>query len=259
MTLENRRLNILTEHEIKGIFGFPRFSLEDRKHYINLDAKEMEAAESFKTTKAKIYFILQSSYFKSTGIFHEFEFQNVKRDTNYILNKFFDRRKIKLVGGVWKKTRLDQRKLILKLYGYKSWDESTVSYFMAKLLKLSKIHANHVDVFKEAFVLLRQTRTILPPYRVLQGCLSKAISQEKERLKIILDKKITKSLKSQLNKMLKDDDSICNLSFLRLEAKNFNKGELAKEIKRWGSGHIRVKIYGLRWKTTFSTMRILEF
>ena len=190
MNKNGKRLNILTEQEIKESFGFPRFNPKDREFYINLNEKEMEVVESFKTKKAKVYFILQSSYFKATGTFHDFEFQIVKRDTNYIFNKYFHGKKIKFEGRPWKKTRLDQRKLILELYEYKSWDESAISFFNTKLLKLLKIHANHIEVFKEAFILLRNEKIILPPYRVLQDCLSRAMSEENERLRNILDKTI---------------------------------------------------------------------
>ena len=232
MATDSKRLNILSKHEVKEIFGFPRFTPKDRDFYISLNEEEMKVVEKFKTTKTKIHFILLASYFKATGTFHDFEFQNVKRDTNYVLNKYFNGKKIQLKGSTWRNTRFEQRKLILELYEYQQWDESAISFFHLKLLKLLRIHANHIDVFKESLELIKNQRIVLPPYRILQDCLTRAISEEKERLKRILDKKITLPLKTQLNRMLDDDDSVSNLSFFKIEAKNFNKREMSKEVKK---------------------------
>ena len=120
--LFNKRLSILTNSERKLIYDIPNFTNQERKYYFNLKTLEQDIVfNQLNGINSRIYFILQLGYFKASFRFFKFNFCNILEDTQYILQKYFpehlenlDKEKCN------KKTILNHRSTILKLFSYRS-------------------------------------------------------------------------------------------------------------------------------------------
>lgn len=64
-----KRLKILSEDEVKSIYGRPCFTYEDRCHYFSLSEPGKELLNTLRSVKSKAYFVLQLGYFKAKHLF----------------------------------------------------------------------------------------------------------------------------------------------------------------------------------------------
>lgn len=117
-----KRLKILGEDEIKSIYERPHFTYEDRCHYFSLSQPEKDLLETFRSVKAKTYFILQLGYFKVKHQFFAFDLHEVDEDLQYILNEYFNNSELVDLSLVGKNTRLKQQQLIRELFNYRNCD-----------------------------------------------------------------------------------------------------------------------------------------
>jgi len=188
----------------------------------------MEVVDSIGSTKSKVYFILQLGYFKCSPVFHQFSFDDVRRDVRYILKKYFPKYTRPLVGNLWKKNILDLRSLLLQICDYHSSHQKKDT-IESKIKKLMRIHSKHIDVFRELLTFLEVKRIMMPPYSLIQDIFMSASILEKNRLSSILDQNIKASIKQRLNDMLKSDNSLYEFTILKKQPKNFSVSELVKE------------------------------
>ena len=63
------RLRILSDDDIEGLYGRPRFTQEERNEFFALPAQEKAALEQLHSLKSKAFFILQLGYFKARHMF----------------------------------------------------------------------------------------------------------------------------------------------------------------------------------------------
>ena len=213
MSTDNKRLRILSEFEYKEIYGLPKFNNEVREVFFAITAKEMNVVESLGAVKSKVYFILQLGYFKVSPTFHSFTFEDVKNDALYIYKTYFKHKNTPtFTGKLWQKNILEQQKQILKLCEYKSYNSRTKQVIKTKLKQLIRIHANHIDVFRELLTHLEIKKIMLPKYPYLQDLIGETISSEQRRLSNIVQKHIRKPITSKLKELLESDGEIYNFT-----------------------------------------------
>ena len=96
---------------------------DERTTYFQMAPPEQAVLAEFGTTLSKIYFILQLGYFKARHRFFVFEFEDVLLDAHYVKQTYFP-----TYPSPWntitKVTRLKQQRMILRLTGYRDWDEA---------------------------------------------------------------------------------------------------------------------------------------
>lgn len=85
----SKRISILTQKEIQGLYGFPHFSDEERMIYFSLSQQEQIVVNSHRSVPSKIYFILQSGYFKAKKMFFLFSKEEVKEDIHYVIQRYY--------------------------------------------------------------------------------------------------------------------------------------------------------------------------
>ena len=85
----SKRLRILSKLEIKELYDLPKFNLEDRLQYFTIDETEREVMEERRSLEGRIHFILQLGYFKNAHCFFNFTWNEVKKDVQYVLTKYF--------------------------------------------------------------------------------------------------------------------------------------------------------------------------
>ena len=175
--LFNKRLSILTNSERKLIYDIPKFTNQERKYYFNLKTLEQDIVfNQFNGIHSRIYFILQLGYFKASLRFFKFNFCNVLEDIQYILQKYFpehlgnlDKEKCN------KKTILNHRSIILKLFSYRSLSKEDYNNIFKKAKSIVSIDANPKYIFKEIVRFTNDNKLILPAYSTIQEIISKAI------------------------------------------------------------------------------------
>ena len=230
--MSDQRLRILSDAEIKSIYGLPVFTQDDKVVFFALNQEEMAAVETFVSTRSKVYFILQLGYFKATNIFHDFIFDNVRNDAEYIADVYFPKKNLVLKDKIWKKNILLQRNKILELCKYQRWDSKSKRLLSKKIKMLVRIHPVHIDIVREIISFLESKRIVLPTYRTLQDMITKSLTQERSRLDKLLHKYLNNKISSSLQKMLQKGDSLSQLAILKKEPKNFKLHELLKEVEK---------------------------
>lgn len=227
-----KRLNILSEIEIKEIYQIPKFTNDQREFLFALDAKEMGALGTITATKSKIYFILQLGYFKVNAIFYNFTFDQVRADTAFVSIRYFPKKKTSVTGKIWRNNISDQRKIILSLLGYQPYSSKTKKTIESKVEKLMRIHSNQTDVFRELLSFLEIKKITTPLYSVIQDIFRIAHGTEQKRIQRILRHHITKDIKKEINQLLESENNIRSLTILKKQPKNFTLTELVKEAEK---------------------------
>jgi len=119
MPADLRRLSILTAQEIDDLYGLPRFTQDDRRLYFDLSASEHESVKAVHTTTAAVHLVLQLGYFKAKRQFFVYARDEVLDHLRHILRCYFPERDLTTVKPLSKPTRLEQQKIILKLFSYR--------------------------------------------------------------------------------------------------------------------------------------------
>lgn len=85
-----KRINLLSEAEIKDLYSRPEFNSDEQKLYFTLDKSESKLIERYTNHRTWIYFVLQLGYFKAKQQFFSFKFKDVVDDVKYIIKTFAD-------------------------------------------------------------------------------------------------------------------------------------------------------------------------
>lgn len=227
-----KRIRILSDSEIKDIFERPDFSIDEKAVFFDLSKKEMKLVEAQGYYRTQVYFVLQLGYFRANSFFHDFNIEEARPDAEYIIRTYFPNKRIRLLGKIRKKSLLLQRKQILTLCEYKPWDKKAKSLLQQKIADLMRIHANHIDIFREILSYLEIQRTALPSYRTLRDMISEAITAEQARIEMLLKNNISAEIDMSLKSMLKTDSSLYQFTALKKEPKNFKFKKLKNEVHK---------------------------
>lgn len=84
-----KRIKILGDDEIDAIYGLPRFTGEEREQYFALSPSEKSALDQLHSIRSKIFFILQSGYFKARRMFFVFDPGEMEEDIRYVQEQYF--------------------------------------------------------------------------------------------------------------------------------------------------------------------------
>lgn len=122
--------------------------------------------------------------------------EKVQKDAAYIRQRYFPQHLLNLSGKVSKPTRLEQQKVILKLFDYQIADEQVRATLVAKAEQLAKLYSRPIYIFRELLNYLEQQKIVLPGYSVLQKhIIAQALIRERLRLETLEQRLIPNSLK----------------------------------------------------------------
>ncbi len=239
--IRQQRLKILSQDEIKEMYGLPRFSDEERDQYFALSATEQAVLDGFKTAKSKITFILQLGYFKVRHMFFVFSANDVVADISYIIERHLPEI-TQPNSTVSKVTRLKQQSLILTLCKYKACNDEDRQRLVVKAHDAAMVSGNPVYVFRQILQYLSEQRFVSPAYSSLQNIVGKALTDEQNRIADILKKHLTISDKQALTSILDEKSDLYHITHLKRAPKDFSATEIKLEISR--GNQIR-ELYGL--------------
>ena len=232
--IQSKRLKILSKEEIHNIFGLPDFTSDERREYFYLNAQEKDFFVNLRSVSSKLYFILQTGYFKSRHLFFNFEFTEVADDVEYVLQKYFpgQKRNPENFQAVAKSTKLIHQRTILKIHNYRQCGKSERQIIADKAGSFAKISAKPIYIFREIVSLLQEKLFVLPGYSLLQEIVGQSLVREQNRLTELLKKALSSSQIKKLDILLDSSDGLYELTQLKREPKDFSLKEIKAEIER---------------------------
>ena len=228
------RLHILTSEEIQYMFYLPIFSDEERLLHFSLTEVEFKVLHQTRSFASKLNFILQLGYFKVRRLFFNFEVSAVSADIEFIRQKYFpdEITEIDKLPRIAVNTLLKHRRTIAELHNYQFCGRRERKLIEKIARNSAKISSKPIFIFREIIHFLEVNRIILPGYSFLQDIVSQSLIAEDQRLKIILQNKLTAADIKRLDELFSDSDELYEITNLKREPKDFTLGEIRREIER---------------------------
>ncbi len=228
MSTDSRRLSILTAEEIDDLYGLPHFTVDDRRLHFDLSRTERGLVDRVRTMSAAVHLILQLGYFKAKSQFFVLAREAVMGDLDHILRRYFARRKIADIRVLSKPTRLEQQRLILKLFGYRPCDAPAKAELEQKAQRVAQLSTQPIFILREVLHYLTHQRVLAPGYTYLQDLVGRTV----RRITQLLKDALTPPVEQQLEALLVADEGMYRISVLKHEPKDFSYGELRQEVGR---------------------------
>lgn len=232
MTSDSYRLSILTAQEVEDIYGLPRFTDEDRRLYFDLSVTEREAVNAVHSASVSVHLILQIGYFKAKRQFFIYEQDAVQEDLRYVLDEYFPERALSSIKTPSKPTRLDQQKLIIKLFHYRLCDSDARAELEQKAQRIARLSTQPIYILREAMQSLVHQRIVAPGYRFMQELVGRVVAHERRRITQLLNQALTPAVGQQLDALLQADEGMYRISAFKHEPKDFSYKELRQEVER---------------------------
>jgi hypothetical protein len=222
---------MLSQSEITELYTLPNFNHSDREEYFSLDSDTKKIINKSRLIEARIYFIILLGYFRSRPIIFNFSFADVEADYDYIKRKYFHDKEIFRVNL----SPATKTILINKLLKYASFSiyksKTDKSLLINRLNDVVKINLEPKYVFDECIAYFGQNRIALAGYTTLQDTISTVLSNERNRIEVVLNEHLTQPTKATLLKLLESNNTFTDLVKLKKMAKDFSASQVAQELK----------------------------
>ena len=231
----SERLSILTDSERKFIYGLPKFTNLERKHFFDLEKIEEDIVhKKLNGINSKIYFILQLGYFKFSHKFFRFSFDEALEDIQYILEKYFpDQSLNKIKQGCNRKTIFSHQSIILKLFSSRFPTKEDNENLFKKAKSVVSIDANPKYIFKEIVRFTSDNKIVLPAYSTLQKLVSRAIISSEQELFDNLKSLMDRDLINNINDLLKKESKFrYQLTLIKSPSQSFSKKQSTTEREK---------------------------
>ncbi|WP_333879358.1 DUF4158 domain-containing protein [Methylobacter sp.] len=232
MSVNSRRLSILTKNEIDDLYGLPCFSDDDRCLFFDLSAAEQKAVDAVYTRSSAVHLILQIGYFKAKQQFFVYGREAVLDDLHYILQRYFPDQVLDKIKTLSKPTRLEQQQIILQLFDYRLCDGEAKAALEQKAQRVAMLSTQPIYILRETLQYLTNQRLVAPGYTYLQDMVSRVATGERRRITGLLEKAMTPDVDKQLEALLESEEGMYRISLLKHEPKDFSYRELRQEVDR---------------------------
>lgn len=229
---QTRRLTILNGEEIESLFGLPCFTEDERQMHFSLSPIESEAVSAVRTITAALHLTLQLGYFKAKSQFYACDVGGVRDDILHILARHFPGRGIHEIGNLSKPTRLAQQKIILQLFEFRLCDVYLKEDLRRLAQRLAMLSTQPIFIFREVLEHLANQHVVAPGYTFLQDLVSRALTEEHQRVTGMLDESLSPPLRQALDDMLRHDHQAHLINVLKQEASDFSNTQLRQEVAR---------------------------
>ena len=128
------RITLLSPPEIDELYNLPNFNTQDMEFFFSLSDSDHLLIAKYRTTKLKIYFILQLGYFRATHKFYNFKLEDVPTEVAYLATKYFDNSVRTIIDSPYRVIIKSQQEVILKLYNYADVVQLTQCTFLVMSL-----------------------------------------------------------------------------------------------------------------------------
>tara|TARA_R110000851_G_scaffold881_1_gene3012 strand:+ start:7879 stop:10716 length:2838 start_codon:yes stop_codon:yes gene_type:complete len=178
-----------------------------------------------------VYFILLLGYFRSRPIVFNFSFTQVSNDLDYVRSKYFNDKDMSLEDlSPTTKTKLINK--LLKYTGFTAYQSKLDKEPLLKRLNdVVKINLEPRYVFDECIAYFGQNRIALAGYTTLQDTISTVLSNERNRIEMVLLDSLSSGTRKTLLKLLESNNTFTDLAKLKKMAKDFSTSQITQELK----------------------------
>jgi TnpA family transposase len=226
------RLTIFTQEEINALYAMPTLDDEERACLFTLDAEDRAILDTYgNDTARKVNYILQLGFCRATNNFFTFSIQKVKPDADFIMRQYFPDEpfpKKQLSKNLHYRNRCE----VMNRVGLKDADATFHDKLANEAKELAKRHVLSRFIMEGLLSYCQQLNVIRPAYSSLQDRVSTALLEERKRLVNKLYTDADKALRSQLDKLLENDELFYNLTLLKKDQKNFSTTEIKKSAAK---------------------------
>lgn len=225
------RLSILSNDEINALYAIPTLTGEEKYWLFELDNDDRAYLEKLDTIEQQINYILQLGYYQAVSYFFQFSFQQVKEDVEFIQKQYYP-------DQPFPKKRLSKhlhylnRHQICQKFGLMDANNKFLQQLIQEAKRLAKIHVMPKYILINLLSFCQQKQTIKPAYSKLQDVVSGALKSEQKRLANKFYTDADQSIRDQLDRLLKTDNLLYNLTLLKSDQKNFSTTEILKTIDK---------------------------
>jgi len=226
------RLTILTPDEINTLYAIPTLDKEERSFLFALDADDHAYIDTLgENTSSKINYILQLGYYRAINYFFQFSFQKAKSDVGFILEHYFPGEPFPK-KQVIKKHHYRNRCQVMNKYRLKEPDAVFQGQLVKEAKALAKRHCLPRFILDGLLTHCLQQNVVRPAYSSLQDIVSTALLDERNRLVTKLYTDADKDLRTELDKLLEDDNLFYNLTLVKKDQKNFSITEIKTSVAK---------------------------
>jgi hypothetical protein len=222
VTTPPKRLFILDDEKIEGLYARPCFTVDDRLNGFALTQPEKNLLATFSQIHIQLYFILQLSYFKAKQLFFSFSFDEVGEDVTYLLERYFPQHPLPKLPMLNKRTILKQRQVILELFSYRLCTPTDRQNLFVRAQQAVRISSKPIYVLRELLHYLTEQHLVKPGYSLLQEELvGKALTAEAKRLTTLLQSLIAPEECLALDQLLSETDELYPLTVVETPTQGF--------------------------------------
>ncbi|NTU82120.1 MAG: DUF4158 domain-containing protein [Chloroflexales bacterium] len=231
-TDQQKRLNILDDHEIDDLYGLPRFTTDERQLYFTLTAAEQVVCRRLRSLPSQVSFILQLGYFKARQQFFSFTFAQVADDVAAVLARHFPADSPVSSVAPTPPTLANQRDIILELFGYRMCRAAERQQLFERAQQLARLSTKPLYLFRELLHSLAHHRIVAPAYTVMQDLIGKALSGEQQRVSDILHAQLSPADTAALDQLIAETDGLYLVTHLKHEPSDFGLKVMRTEVRR---------------------------
>ncbi len=224
-------IQLFTREEYDDLYGFPNFSDEERVLFYTLSLHDKKFVDSFRKIQDKIYCLLSLGYFRAKQTLIDFNVNLIIADRRYLMETYYPTQKTPRTFPSQAQKISIQNKILVHEKSIRL-NKNIKENIDTTLSQLIKRHPKARPLTKALLHHLSKQRIALPAYSTLQRLITKAISQEQDRIYKTCQKVLKLEEQLLVNLLLTQDESLYPITVIKQDVKDFSYSELNNEIKR---------------------------
>ncbi len=232
--MKAERIQLAPEVEVTELYLRPSFTELEKLQYFTLTKHEKEALSYHHNIKTRLFFILQTGYFRAKQQFFDFKLEEVNDDVSFIVDMYLQGQKVYArhkTGRLSRMTSSKQKEAILGLFKYSNWSQSCVLNAQLHLSKLLKLYPKVHSSFRHMLIYFENNKIIIPTYRTFQDVFTDGIAAEEGRLDATISV-LPVSITKELNQLNNKNEGITAFNTIRADQKSFRYTDLRFEISK---------------------------
>lgn len=130
-----------------------------------LNQSERTALAQFSNTKTRIYFILQTGYFKAKQQFFNFSLDEASNDVQFIVRTYYsESASMSFTGRISRDYVRIQRQTLLSLFGYRNWTSDFALETQTHIGGLLRYFPKSHSAFRQLLAYFDHQKIIIPSY-----------------------------------------------------------------------------------------------
>ncbi len=239
------RMNILNKSEQAMFEEPPVFNSAERKRFFSFPNTIKEKSMTLRKPSTQIGFLLSCGYFKAAKKFfrpedfHKNDIAYVARIFNFEPNEFVPEQYVQ-------STRQWHKDFILEFYGYRRFDNNTLSIIEHEISFMMRSQLKPKLIFWRCIDILIRERIQIPTYFQLSELILTAINQRKKELSYAIRQQLQPEIKSLLDGLFEQETDNPYARYKLTLLKKLSQSSKPTQIKERCSDLLYLEVESLR-------------